>query len=89
MRTPSQDFSYLGGSGIRAMLIGLVPNLCVSRRTSSASLGIVEVDDQRVELLLLDARQRCFRIAGTIHGDLETGQNSPQYVSRRVIARYQ
>ncbi len=52
-------------------------------------LLVIEINDQSVELLLVDTRQSSFRIAGTIRGDAEAGQNSAQHVRRGIVARNQ
>src|SRR5579871_2983156 len=59
------------------------------RKNVIGELGFVEVHDERIELLLLNARHGGFRIGGPIHGDFEAGQNSAQDVSCGVVARNQ
>src|SRR6476660_4310090 len=89
MRAPTQNGSYLrrichqrNADGVGSESIGLLQDIF-------GQFGLVEVYDQSVESLLLNAGHGGFGIAGTVHRNLETGQNSPQYVRSRVIARYQ
>src|SRR3954470_11055113 len=87
--TTAQDLADLAdvrdqshGEWLRPKFLGLQQNIF-------GHLLVLEIHDQGVELLLLNARQGSFGVARPVRSDAEAGQNSAQHVSRGIVARYQ